>query len=128
MCGPDDATGVRGRYDREGDGESRVQREAEQDGQKPGASIGAVTRSALPFQRGSTARPQVSECIKLLQSDGELPIQRARMRLRVSIPAEDEPVAQKIVESAETVESDQTGAVMRELVRPDIYFYRCPIH
>lgn len=54
---------------------------------------------------------QVSECIKLLQTNSKLPIQRARMRVRVSLPIADvEKVKPKILEGADSVEKDEQGA------------------
>ncbi|KAJ3476180.1 hypothetical protein NLI96_g11341 [Meripilus lineatus] len=53
---------------------------------------------------------QVSECIKLLQSDSTLPIQRARMRVKVTMPSEDgKRIRKRILEGAEKVETDAMG-------------------
>lgn len=61
----------------------------------------------------------MSECIKILQSDSNLPIQRARMRIKVSLPVADAlKVKEKILEGAEKVELDQTGESDWEVVRP----------
>lgn len=50
---------------------------------------------------------QVSECIKLLQTNSTLPIQRARMRIRVSIPSADEArLREKILEGVEKIERE----------------------
>ncbi|KAF8973842.1 Shwachman-Bodian-diamond syndrome protein-domain-containing protein [Flammula alnicola] len=52
----------------------------------------------------------VSECIKLLQSDSNLPIQRARMRIKLSLPIADaEKLREEVLKSAEKVEHDETG-------------------
>ena len=52
-------------------------------------------------------RRKVSECIRKLQTDSQLPIQRARMRIRVSVPtSESTRMREKVLENAETVEVD----------------------
>lgn len=52
----------------------------------------------------------MSECIKLLQSNSKLPIQKARMRVRVSVPAEDiDRLREKLLEGIEKVESEEKG-------------------
>jgi ribosome maturation protein Sdo1 len=61
---------------------------------------------------------KVSECIKLLQSDSNLPIQRARMRVRVTMPtADSKRLREKILEGAEKVEDEETGQEEWEVVR-----------
>lgn len=75
------------------------------------------TLSQLPLAR-SVHKPQVSECIKLLQSDSNLPIQRARMRVKVLLPTVDaERLRPRILESAETVERDDSSGEQWEAVR-----------
>ena len=60
---------------------------------------------------------KVSECIKLLQSDSNLPIQRARMRIKLSLPVVDaERLRAKVLEAAEKVEHDATGLTDWEIV------------
>lgn len=60
----------------------------------------------------------MSECIKLLQSDSNLPIQRARMRIKVSLPVADaDKLREKILESAEKVEQDETSQTDWVIVR-----------
>lgn len=52
---------------------------------------------------------QVSECIRLLQSDSNLPIQRARMRVRVTVPANDsQRLREGIIKSGDKVEHEET--------------------
>lgn len=64
---------------------------------------------------------QVSECIKLLQSDSTLPIQRARMRVKVTMPSEDgKRIRKRILEGAEKVETDAMGDQQWEAVSLDI--------
>lgn len=61
---------------------------------------------------------QVSECIKQLQTDSNLPIQRARMRVRVSMPTADgKRLREKIIEGAEKIEDEETGQEEWEVVR-----------
>ncbi|KAG6869041.1 hypothetical protein C0993_004714 [Termitomyces sp. T159_Od127] len=60
---------------------------------------------------------KVSECIKLLQSDSNLPIQRAKMRVRVTMPtADSKRLRERIIEGAEKVEDDETGQEEWEVV------------
>lgn len=64
----------------------------------------------LLLEENLTLFPKVSECIKLLQSDSNLPIQRARMRIKLSLPVVDaEKLRPKVLEAAEKVEHDATG-------------------
>lgn len=78
----------------------------------------AMTEAGFSVQQGKTAKSQVSQCIRLLQTESKLPIQRARMRVKVTMPAQDgEKLKQKILEGAETVESDQMGQQDWEAVR-----------
>ena len=68
-----------------------------------------------------TLFPKVSECIKLLQSDSNLPIQRARMRIKLSLPIVDaEKLRTKVLEAAEKVEQDATGLTDWEIVSAHI--------
>lgn len=59
----------------------------------------------------------MSECIKLLQSDSTLPIQRARMRVKVTMPSDDgKRIRERIMEGAEKVEADDMGEQQWEVV------------
>ncbi|KAG8908071.1 hypothetical protein FRB99_000515 [Tulasnella sp. 403] len=50
---------------------------------------------------------KVLECIKFLQSNSNLPIQRARMKVRVTMPLKDgKRLKEQILETAEKVEED----------------------
>ncbi|KAI0063156.1 Shwachman-Bodian-diamond syndrome protein [Artomyces pyxidatus] len=71
----------------------------------------AMTEAGYSVRPGKNAKSQVSECIKLLQTDSTLPIQRARMRIRVTFPASEAPrIRDRLLESVETVErEDATG-------------------
>jgi ribosome maturation protein SDO1 len=52
----------------------------------------------------------VLECIKLLQTASTLPIQRARMRVRVTVPTVDiEQLKKRILEGAEKIENEDTS-------------------
>ena len=77
----------------------------------------AMTEAGFSVKPGKNAKSQVSECIKLLQTDSKLPIQRARMRIKVSVPKVDaEKVKGRVLESAETVEKDDEGGEEWEAV------------
>ncbi|KAJ3517632.1 hypothetical protein NLJ89_g389 [Agrocybe chaxingu] len=70
----------------------------------------AMTEAGYSVKQNKNAKSQVSECIKILQSDSTLPIQRARMRIKVSLPVADAPkLREKVLAGAETVERDETG-------------------
>lgn len=61
---------------------------------------------------------QVLDCIKLLQAKSTLPIQRSRMRVRITMPSKDgKRLKEKILESADKVEEDEFGQNDWELVR-----------
>ncbi|PBK77589.1 Shwachman-Bodian-diamond syndrome protein [Armillaria solidipes] len=69
----------------------------------------AMTEAGFSVKQNKTAKSQVSECIKLIQSNSTLPIQRARMRVRVTMPpADGKRLREKILEGAEKVEDDET--------------------
>ncbi|KAK1216723.1 hypothetical protein PQX77_020652 [Marasmius sp. AFHP31] len=68
----------------------------------------AMAEAGFSIKQGKNAKSQVSECIKLLQSDSNLPIQRARMRVRVTMPVADgKRLREKVLEGAEKVEDDE---------------------
>ncbi|TBU23107.1 Shwachman-Bodian-diamond syndrome protein [Dichomitus squalens] len=70
----------------------------------------AMTEAGFSVKQGKSAKAQVSECIKLLQTHSQLPIQRARMRVKVSVPKGDvERLRTKVLECAESVEKDEQG-------------------
>ncbi|EJF58559.1 Shwachman-Bodian-diamond syndrome protein [Dichomitus squalens LYAD-421 SS1] len=70
----------------------------------------AMTEAGFSVKQGKNAKAQVSECIKLLQTHSQLPIQRARMRVKVSVPKGDvERLRTKVLECAESVEKDEQG-------------------
>lgn len=70
----------------------------------------AMTEAGFSVRQGKSAKSQVSECIRLLQTESKLPIQRARMRVRVTMPNKDgKRLREQIIEGAETVEVDEMG-------------------
>ena len=78
----------------------------------------AMGEAGYSVRQGKNAKSQVAECIKLLQSDSNLPIQRARMRIRVTVPSVDEQrLREKLLGGAEKVEMDDVKADDWELVR-----------
>ncbi|KAF8665113.1 hypothetical protein AX16_000580 [Volvariella volvacea WC 439] len=77
----------------------------------------AMTEAGFSVKPNKTAKSQVSECLKLIQQESKLPIQRARMRIKVTIPASDvEKLKPKIVDGADKVESEETRAEDWEVV------------
>ncbi|ETW87662.1 hypothetical protein HETIRDRAFT_305676 [Heterobasidion irregulare TC 32-1] len=75
----------------------------------------AMTEAGYSVRPGKNAKSQVSECIKLLQSDSTLPIQRARMRVRATLPAADAPkLRAQILACAETVEREDAPAEQQQ--------------
>ncbi|TFY79825.1 hypothetical protein EWM64_g4183 [Hericium alpestre] len=66
----------------------------------------AMTEAGYNVRGGKTAKSQVSDCIKALQSSSTLPIQRARMRIRVTLPAEQTQLRESVLKGAEKVERD----------------------
>ncbi len=77
-----------------------------------------MNEAGYSVKQNKNAKSQVSECIKLLQTESKLPIQRARMRIKVSVPvAKKESLKEQILEGAEKVEVDETGQNDWEVVR-----------
>ena len=74
----------------------------------------AMAEAGFSVKQGKTAKSQVSECIKMLQTESSLPIQRARMRIKVTIPAQED-LKGRIVELADKVEHEESGTEL-ELV------------
>jgi len=69
----------------------------------------AMAEAGFSVKQNKNAKSQVSECIKQLQTDSKLPIQRARMRIKVSLPLADAKLLrEKVLEGAEKVEHDET--------------------
>ncbi|KAI0726043.1 Shwachman-Bodian-diamond syndrome protein [Fomitopsis betulina] len=77
----------------------------------------AMVEAGFSVRPGKNAKSQVSECLKLLQSESNLPIQRARMRIKVTLPKVDaERLRTRVLESAETVERDNSSDEQWETV------------
>ncbi|KAK7064741.1 Shwachman-bodian-diamond syndrome protein [Favolaschia claudopus] len=77
----------------------------------------AMAEAGFSVKQDKTAKSQVSACIKQLQSDSTLPIQRSRMRVRVTMPTADgKRLRDKVLEGAETVEEDEMGQNEWELI------------
>jgi len=54
----------------------------------------------------------VSECIKILQSDSTLPIERAKMRIRVIVPvSEIDGLRERLLQGVDKLEHEETGEV-----------------
>jgi ribosome maturation protein SDO1 len=54
--------------------------------------------------------PQVSECIKILQTDSTLPIERAKMRIRVTVPvANIDDLRERLLDGVDKLEHEETG-------------------
>ncbi|KAI9572621.1 Shwachman-Bodian-diamond syndrome protein [Boletus coccyginus] len=60
----------------------------------------AMAEAGVSVKTGKNAKSQVSETLRLIQSGSKLPIQRARMRVRVSIPAADGEGLEELIKSA----------------------------
>ncbi|KAJ3997902.1 Shwachman-Bodian-diamond syndrome protein, partial [Lentinula boryana] len=70
----------------------------------------AMSEAGYSLKPNKNAKSQVSDCIKILQSDSTLPIQRARMRVRVTMPiADGKRLRDEILEGSEKVEEDEMG-------------------
>ncbi|KAJ4471370.1 Shwachman-Bodian-diamond syndrome protein [Lentinula edodes] len=70
----------------------------------------AMSEAGYSLKPNKNAKSQVSDCIKSLQSDSTLPIQRARMRVRVTVPNVDsERLRNKVSEGAEKIEEEIMG-------------------
>ncbi|EIN13151.1 Shwachman-Bodian-diamond syndrome protein [Punctularia strigosozonata HHB-11173 SS5] len=75
----------------------------------------AMTEAGFSVKQDKSAKSQVGACLKAIQAGSALPIQRARMRVRVSVPAKEAgegegSLKSKVLEGAEKVESEETGA------------------
>jgi len=70
----------------------------------------AMTEAGFSVRQGKSAKSQVLECIRQMQEKSSLPIQRARMRVRITMPNKDgKRLKEKVVEHAETVEEEEWG-------------------
>jgi len=70
----------------------------------------AMTEVGFSVKTTKTAKSQVTECIRLIQTNSKLPIQRAKMRVRVVLPtAPDQSLKETIFQSGD-VEEENDGA------------------
>jgi len=68
----------------------------------------AMTEAGFGVKPNKNAKSQVLECIQLIQTKSKLPLQRARMRVRVTIPTDKvEELGTKIHSSADKVEETE---------------------
>jgi len=76
-----------------------------------------MAEAGFSVKVGKSAKLQVLDCIKILQTKSTLPIQRSRMRVRITMPSKDgKRLKEKILESAEKVEEDEFGQNDWELI------------
>lgn len=72
----------------------------------------AMAEAGVSVKTGKNAKSQVAETLRLIQSGSKLPIQRARMRVRVVVPNVDgERLEEQIKSSAERVEREEKGEI-----------------
>jgi len=70
----------------------------------------AMSDSGFSLKPDKTAKSQMSACVKQIQEQTKLPIQRARMRLRITLPAStEESIRAKVLEGVDKVEEQNTG-------------------
>jgi len=70
----------------------------------------AMSEVGYSVRANKTAKSQVSECIKMLQSDSTLPIERAKMRIRVIVPAADiDSLRERLLDGVDKLEHEETG-------------------
>ncbi|KAG8736981.1 hypothetical protein FRC10_008667 [Ceratobasidium sp. 414] len=70
----------------------------------------AMTETGFSVKTGKNAKAQVLECIKHLQSHSTLPIQRARMRIRITMPSKDgKRLKEQILQGADKIEDEDWG-------------------
>ncbi|TDL28957.1 Shwachman-Bodian-diamond syndrome protein [Rickenella mellea] len=70
----------------------------------------AMDEAGFSVKLNKSAKSQVHECIHLIQTKSKLPIERAKMRVRVTMPIKvAEQFKTQIHEGADKVEVDETG-------------------
>ncbi|KZT58495.1 Shwachman-Bodian-diamond syndrome protein [Calocera cornea HHB12733] len=70
----------------------------------------AMTEAGFSVRQQKSAKSQVLECIRQMQEKSSLPIQRAKMRVRVTMPNKDgKRLKERVTEAAETVEEEDWG-------------------
>lgn len=78
----------------------------------------AMTEVGFSIEPNKNAKSQSLACIKLLQEKSKLPIQRARMRVRVTIPVSDvEKLQPRLHADAHTIEDSVERDGVWETVR-----------
>lgn len=77
----------------------------------------AMAEVGFSIKADKSAKSQALECIKILQEKSTLPIQRARMRVRITMPTKDgKRLKEKVVAAADQVEEDDFGTDEWEVV------------
>ncbi|KAL7410686.1 SBDS protein C-terminal domain-containing protein [Mrakia frigida] len=77
----------------------------------------AMAEVGFSVKADKTAKSQALECIKTLQASSTLPIQRARMRVRITMPTKDgKRLKEQVIASADTVEEDDFGSEEWEII------------
>jgi len=70
----------------------------------------AMAEAGYSVRVNKNAKSQVSECIKALQSDSTLPIQRAKMRIRVFVPAVNiDDLRERLLDGVDKLEHEDKG-------------------
>lgn len=77
--------------------------------------------SHFSVNTNKSAKQQALEVIKLLQSTGTLPIQRAQMKVRLDIPQKDaKRLKEKIHKLVNKIETEEFNANSMEMVRSSL--------
>ncbi|KZS90283.1 Shwachman-Bodian-diamond syndrome protein [Sistotremastrum niveocremeum HHB9708] len=82
----------------------------------------AMTEAGFSVKPDKNAKSQVSACIKFLQEHSKLPLQRIRMRLRITLKGgdEDAELRQKFLEGSEKTDEEKVeGEVWQATVQID---------
>lgn len=80
----------------------------------------AMAEMGYSVRGDKTAKAQALDLIRQLGADSILPVQRVRMRVRVTMPAKDgKRVKDKVVALVDEVEEEDTGAEWEAIVRID---------
>jgi len=68
----------------------------------------AMAEAGYSVRANKNAKSQVSECIKALQTDSTLPIERAKMRIRVSVPAANiDELRERLLDGVDKLEHEE---------------------
>ncbi len=80
----------------------------------------AMAEMGYSVRGDKTAKAQALDLIRSLGADSILPVQRVRMRVRITMPAKDgKRVKDKVVALVDEVEEEDTGAEWEAIVRID---------